>query len=304
MSDLINPYYYGVRLRNWLYDRKVLKVCKLCVPVVSVGNLSLGGSGKSSLVRHIANLLPELHVCLLSRGYRRSSKGTLLVSSRGHVLRGWQEAGDEPYMLAKVLRHASVVVDEDRCRGAQFALKSLKPDLFILDDGFQHRRMARDLDILLLRKRDFSDRLLPFGRLREPLSSLERADLLVLSYGELESFDWQHPSKPTLKMVREGWKVIRTSDLRELDNFRELEFTAFAGLGDNRQFFLTLERLGIKTVRRLSFPDHYHYRDFILRKDQLYITTMKDAVKLPPTDNLYYLDFDLRVEGLKEFLRF
>ncbi|MCX8060133.1 MAG: tetraacyldisaccharide 4'-kinase, partial [Aquificaceae bacterium] len=180
----------------------------------------------------------------------------------------------------------------------------LKADLFILDDSFQHRRMARDLDILLLRKRGFSDRLLPFGRLREPLSSLERADLLVLSYGELESFDWQHPSKPTLKMVREGWKVIRTSDLRELDNFRELEFTAFAGLGDNRQFFLTLERLGIKTVRRLSFPDHYHYRDFILRKDQLYITTMKDAVKLPPTDNLYYLDFDLRVEGLKEFLRF
>ncbi len=303
MLDLLNPYAYGVRIRNWLYDKGFMEVCKLPIRVISVGNLSVGGSGKSSLVRYIGKLFEDkLHLCILSRGYRRKTKGTLLVSERGDIRVNWEGCGDEPYMLAKLLPKVSVVVDENRCRGAFFALERLKPDLIILDDGFQHRRIFRDVNILLLKKRDFLDKLLPFGRLREPLSSMERADLIVLSYAELEDFNWQHTKKPTLKMLRENWRVVRYLDGKSLENFKDYNFIAFAGLGDNHQFFQTLQRLGIKTKERLSFPDHYSYRSFVLKEREFYITTLKDAIKLKPTENLYYLDFDVRVEGLEEIL--
>lgn len=303
MLDLLNPYYYGIKLRNWLYDMGFIKACRPSVPVISVGNLSLGGSGKSSLVRYLAQMLSEdLHPCILSRGYRRKSSGTLLVSERGSLLASWQESGDEPYMLAKVLPCVSLVVDEDRCRGADFALRRLKPDLFLLDDGFQHRKIQRDLNILLLKKRDLSDKLLPYGRLREPLSSIQRADLVVLAYAELEDFDWQHPQKPTLKMRRENWRVVRSSDQKLLENPQNISFIAFAGLGDNWQFFKTLKRLGIRLKKKLSLPDHYHYEGFELQEDEFYITTLKDAVKLPPSHNLYYLDFDVKVDGLSGVL--
>ncbi|MFN3599702.1 MAG: tetraacyldisaccharide 4'-kinase [Aquificaceae bacterium] len=304
MLDLLNPYAYGVRIRNWLYDKGFMEVCKLPIRVISVGNLSVGGSGKSSLVRYIGKLFEDkLHLCILSRGYRRKTKGTLLVSERGDIRVNWEACGDEPYMLARLLPKVSVVVDEDRCRGAKFILKELKPDLILLDDGFQHRRIYRDLNILLIRKRDLSERLLPFGRLREPLSSIERADVIILSYGELEDLSWRHPKKPTLKMVRENWRVLRYLDGKSLEDFKDIDFIAFAGLGDNEQFFQKLQRLGIKIKEKLSFPDHYPYRSFELKEGEFYITTLKDAVKLKPTQNLYYLDFDVRVEGLEEILK-
>jgi len=303
MLDLLNPYACAVRTRNWLYDKRLIRPCKLPVPVLSVGNLSVGGSGKSSLVRYMGELLKGLHVCILSRGYGRKTKGTILVSERGKLLVDWDEAGDEPYMLAKLLPRASVVVDEDRCRGAFFALEKLRPDIFVLDDGFQHRRIHRDLNILLLKKRDFSDRLLPFGRLREPLSSMEWADIIVLSYTDIEDLDWRHNTKPTFKMVRENWKVVRSSDGKVLEDFKEVSFIAFAGLGDNSQFFKSLERLGIKTKERLSLPDHYSYKDFKLKEDELYITTLKDVIKLKPSENLFYLDFDVRVDGLEGVIK-
>ncbi|MCS7196428.1 MAG: tetraacyldisaccharide 4'-kinase [Aquificaceae bacterium] len=303
MLDFLNPYYYGVRLRNWLYDRGLLKSCKLPVPVLSVGNLSVGGSGKSSLVYYLADFLSKsFRVCILSRGYRRRTRGTLLVSHRGRLLRSWQEVGDEPYMLARKLPEISLLVDEDRCRGADFALRELKPEVILLDDGFQHRRIHRDLNILLLKKKDLKDRLLPFGRLREPLGSMERADIIVLSYGELEDANWMHPRKPTLRMLRERWRVVRSSDGGVIEDFLHMNFVAFAGLGDNSQFFKTLERLGIKVKKRLSFPDHYSYEGFKLAEGEAYLTTLKDAVKLPPSDKLYYLDFDVRVDGLKELV--
>ncbi|MEN3039899.1 MAG: tetraacyldisaccharide 4'-kinase, partial [Candidatus Kryptonium sp.] len=151
-------------------------------------------------------------------------------------------------------------------------------------------------------KRDFSDRFLPFGRLREPINSIQRADILVISYGDLEPFEYQHPQKPTLKMIRENWKVIRSSDRAVVENFQDLSFVAFAGLGDNQQFFETLQRLSIRIEKRLSFPDHYHYEGFKLKESKIYITTLKDAVKLKSAENLYYLDFDVKVDGLKEIL--
>ncbi len=299
----LNPYLWVIKLRNWAYDKGIIAQCKPPILVISVGNLSVGGSGKSSLVRYLASLLSgSLRVCVVSRGYKRRTRGTLLLSRWGELLASWEDAGDEPFMLAKVLPRVSVLVDEDRCRGVSFAIKELSPELIILDDGFQHRKIHRDLNILLLRKRDFSDKILPFGRLREPIECMERADILVLSYGELENFEWKHPHKPTFKMYRTKWKLIRSVDNKVVEDYSKLSFIAFCGLGDNEQFFQTLREMGVKLDGTIGFPDHYRYKGFKLQKEKLYITTLKDLVKLEPAENLFYLDFEVEVEGLKDFL--
>jgi tetraacyldisaccharide 4'-kinase len=298
---LLNPYGFAVMLRNSLYDRKVFKACKLSIPVISVGNLCVGGTGKSSLVRYIAeHFSGKFHVCILSRGYKRKSKGTLLVSCRGDIKAKWEEAGDEAFMLAKTLRDVSVVVDENRCRGSSYAINKLGAELIILDDGFQHRKMHRDLDLLLIREKDLKDHLLPFGRLREPLSSIVRADAIILSYQDIKEWDIEVP-KPVFKLYRKDWNVrdIWGNPLKGAENF---EFIAFAGIGDNEQFFKTLERMRLKILKKLSFRDHYHYKNFKLSPNQLYITTLKDIVKLPPYENIYYLDYSVDVPGLLDFV--
>ncbi len=304
MLDLLNPYFWAVSLRNYLYDRGLIRACDFKVPVVSVGNLSVGGSGKSSLVIYLAReLSKDFRVCILSRGYGRKTRGTFLLSRWGELAGSWQEGGDEPYMMARLLKGVSVVVDENRCRGADFAIRELEPEVILLDDGFQHRRIHRDLNILLLRKRDLEDRLLPFGRLREPLGEIKRADVIVLSYTELEEWNLQRVEKPVFKLRRKGWKILNSLSGEELKGLEGLEFVAFAGLGDNRQFFESLKRLGVRLKRAISLLDHYDYRNFHLSEGELYITTLKDMVKLKPSENLYWLDFEVEVEGLIEMVK-
>jgi len=277
-----------------------LKTCSFSVPILCVGNLSVGGSGKTSLVRFLAqNLAEDYHTAVLLRGYKRSTKGSVVVSYRGEVRASWKEVGDEAHMLARLLKNVSVVVSEDRCLGAKLAVEELKAQLIILDDGFQHRRLKRDLDIVLLKEKDLKDRLLPFGRLREPLDGL-RAHAVVLTYQDLKEWEFKI-EKPTFKLYRKNWRVV--SKEGEVLDFKDKSFIAFCGLGDNEQFFKTLERLGIKTEERLSFPDHYHYEGFKLQKGKFYLTTLKDFFKLEPTENLYYLDFDVEVPGLMDFVR-
>jgi tetraacyldisaccharide 4'-kinase len=297
----LNPYFYAVSLRNWLYDRGLLKTCSFSVPILCVGNLSVGGSGKTSLVRFLAqNLAEDYHTAVLLRGYKRSTRGPVVVSYRGEVRASWKEVGDEAYMLARLLKNVSVVVSEDRCLGAKLAEEVLKAQLIILDDGFQHRRLKRDLDLVLLKERDLKDRLLPFGRLREPLGGLKRAHAVVLTYQDLKEWEFKI-EKPTFKLYRKNWRVV--SGEGEVLDFKDKSFIAFCGIGDNEQFFKTLERLGIKTEERLSFPDHYHYEGFKLQKGRLYLTTLKDFFKLGPAENLYYLDFDVEVPGLMDFVK-
>ncbi len=298
---------YGgaVKLRNLLYDRGVLTCRSLPVPVISVGNLSVGGTGKTSLVRYLAEKLgDEFRVAVLLRGYRRKSKGTLVVSEWGELRLDLPRAGDEAFLLARMLPGASVVVSEDRFEGGMLAVEELGAEVIILDDGFQHRELCRDVDLVLLRKRDLRDRLLPAGLLREPLKNLSRADAIVLSYQEVEPFDFEFGKKPVFRMFRRFTHLLNPDFERvPLEALKGEEVVAFAGLGSNEQFFKVLERLGIKVKRRLSFPDHYHYRGFKLREGELYLTTPKDMVKLPPSENLFALDFDIEVEGLLDFVK-
>ncbi len=295
----------AVLTRNALYDRGLLKVKRLPVPVVSVGNISAGGTGKTSVVKLLARELGKvLRTAILLRGYRRESRGVLVVSDGEELRADVRSAGDEAYLLARSLRGVPVVVSEDRFRGGMLAVDSLGAELIILDDGFQHRRLHRDVDIVLLRKRDLTDRLLPAGLLREPLSSLERADAVVLSYQDTEPFGFEVAGKPVFRMFREFCCLLKPDFSRvPLSELEGKEVTVFAGLGSNEQFFRTVEKLGVRVKERISLPDHYHYRGFTLRRGEIYLTTPKDLVKLPPAEGLYALDFRVSVEGLVEFVK-
>ncbi len=295
-----------MNLRNALYDRGVLKVCRPPAPVISVGNLSVGGTGKTSFTLYLADLLRDRRICILLRGYKRKKKGYLVVSSYGRlVVNSWRDCGDEAFLLAKLLPFASVVVSEDRCEGVKRAYRDLEPEIFILDDAFQHRRVGRDLDILLLKREDLTDALLPYGNLREPLSSMKRADLLVLSYQEVRPF-LIRSEKPTFRMYRE-FNSLLDANFREvpLSLLQGKEVVLFSGLGDNEQFLESVKKLGIKVKRFIALADHYDYKDFPLEDEEIYLTTPKDLVKLPRRKNLYALNFKVKVEEeekLKELI--
>jgi len=167
-------------IRNRLYDKNIFRSLKAnqC-KIISVGNISVGGTGKTPVIRFLADYLKEMgfKVAILSRGYRRKSKGTIIVSDGNETLANLQQAGDEPYLLARQLDSIPVIVEADRYKGARFIQDNFQPDVILLDDAFQHRRLHRDLDIVLVDASVGFGRgfLLPAGFLREPISSLKRA---------------------------------------------------------------------------------------------------------------------------------
>lgn len=186
---------YGatVRARLALYRAGRLRVERVAAPVVSVGNLTAGGTGKTPLVELLARLIADREgkrVCVLTRGYgRANARRRIVVSDGARVLAGAREAGDEPLLLAERLlaQHVAVVCDADRAAAARFALAEFSCEAFILDDGFQHLRLARDLNVATLDATNpwGGGQLLPLGMLREPVSELQRADCIVITRAEL-----------------------------------------------------------------------------------------------------------------------
>ncbi|HXQ76841.1 MAG TPA: tetraacyldisaccharide 4'-kinase, partial [Gemmatimonadaceae bacterium] len=180
MNSLATIYGSVVRARNALYNHGIARVRRLEGPVASIGNISAGGSGKTPFVMLLGELLKArgLKFDVLSRGYGRDTRGVLLVDPAGLP----QQFGDEPLLISRKLQ-VPVIVGEDRYEAGTFAESKFGPQLHLLDDGFQHRGLARDFDIVLVTPQDATDRMLPAGRLREPLLSLRRADAIVLSGG-------------------------------------------------------------------------------------------------------------------------
>ena len=150
-------YWTVIYIRNLFFDYGIFTVKKLPCKVISIGNLSLGGTGKTPMVIFLAKLLKEQgkKVAILSRGYRRQSKGTVLVTNGFSVPKdGYKRYGDEPFLISKVLTGVPVVVDKNRYRGGKFLIKKFQPQIILLDDGYQHRAIARDLDIVLINNRE------------------------------------------------------------------------------------------------------------------------------------------------------
>jgi tetraacyldisaccharide 4'-kinase len=258
--------------RNRLYDNGTFRQRRLAGPVVSVGNISAGGSGKTPFVILLGELLKQRGIAfdVLSRGYGRKSRGVFLVDPNGSS----RDFGDEPILIAKRLG-CPVIVGESRYRAGLFAESKFGPQLHILDDGFQHRSLARDFDIVLLTGADVSDQPLPTGRLREPVSALSRADAVVLM-GEVPVPPI--PGKPI-------WRVRR--DI-EISNAAPRPLV-FCGIARPEAFLSQLNQNGITPVATRFFRDHHAYsaadiRELTRLRAQSgadgFITTEKDAINL------------------------
>ncbi len=285
---------YGsvVQVRNWLYDRGLLQQHRLHCTVISVGNIRVGGTGKTPTVLCLAELLQErgLLVGILSRGYGRTSRGPVWVSDRKGVLVGPEDAGDEPFLMARAL-DVPVLVDSDRVRGGRMMLDRYDLDVIILDDAFQHRRLYRNVDIVTMAgNRDVGNRwCLPAGPLREFRRNLRRADVVWINQTarvdvrmhEARSCEIVAHYEPD-SMVDGSGRVLPV----QLSGTRVL---AFCGLASPERFRNTLEQLGATVHSLIPFPDHHRYQDRDLdRLERQFsesgcewmMTTEKDWVKI------------------------
>jgi len=294
-----------VLLRGLGYSRGVIRRRQLSIPVISIGNISLGGTGKTPMVERIARVFSNegRRVVILTRGYKGSAQEKTLVVSRGaRVLAGPREAGDEAFMLARNLTSVGVIVDKDRFRSGKVAMKDLGAQALILDDGFQHLALQRDLDVVLI---DAAEpfgygRLFPRGLLREPLKGLSRADIMVIVQGA-ESCDLER-LRGTLRRYNRQAPIFvgRRRPLclvalpgeseQKLEGIRGQRCVAFCGIASPHAFLSLLASLGAEVIRSFSFPDHHPYTPEELHQivegakaagAQLILTTEKDAVRLP-----------------------
>jgi tetraacyldisaccharide 4'-kinase len=306
MSALLWPlslvYQWVVRIRNRNYDGKMKKISRLNCKVISVGNITVGGTGKTPLVMTVAEWLRAegRRVAILSRGHGRNGRTPFVVSDGKEIQSNVSRTGDEPLMMARRLPDVPVIVGVDRSRAGRMATELFHPDILILDDGFQHRRVARDLDVVVLDATcPFGNGwLIPAGPLREPLSALKRADLVVLSRS-----DQVKDAERSLQAIRKwtdapilmarhkplDWFRLDTEEIMPLDHLRDQFCLAFSGIGNPDSFERTIRSIGIQRMKALRFGDHHRYSkwDFI-KIDQAaekfgamaLITTEKDGVRL------------------------
>ena len=185
-------YRFIILLRNFCYDKNWIKAKKLPCFVISVGNLSLGGTGKTPTVLYLCRILQEnkkKDIAILSRGYKRNTNGTVLVSNGNGPLKDWKAVGDESFMMAQKTKNIPIVVDSNRYRGGKFLIKNFNSKIIILDDGFQHRALSRNLDIVLINgyTKPSDYRFLTTNLIRETWSGLNRADTIILTKKKTKS---------------------------------------------------------------------------------------------------------------------
>ncbi len=300
-------YFCGYKIRLFLYKTGILKTNKLSIKVISIGNLTSGGTGKTPLSIEIANYLikNENKVAVLSRGYKRrlreeSNGNNILVSDGQEILSDYERSGDEPYLIAKNVPKAIVISGTDRVLNAKSAIK-LGADILILDDGFQYLKLQRDENILIIDSMNPFDNglLLPAGELRELPDSIKRATAIVLSNTQnikptdtLFNLIKKHsPNKPiieinyTIKSLK-GINIVKTLNINELT---DKNIIAFSGIGNPESFEKSLTNIGFKITKHLVYPDHHNYEfDDITKiieyavknKIENIITTEKDAIKI------------------------
>lgn len=331
MTLLIPPsllYTLLQRLRAWLYRIGVLPTKRLPRPVISIGNIAVGGTGKTPVTAYIAGLLlgQGLRVAVLSRGYGGAGEGqTMVVSDGNETFLSVNECGDEPFLLARTVPGLMVVIGPDRHAAGMLAMDRLNPDVFLLDDGFQHLRLYRDLNILLLdHDRPFGNGWgLPAGLLREPKRAIQRADLVIQTRcpdGVVAVVAL--PARPHCCARHLLGAAIPMAGGEPLgfDALRGKKLMAFAGIADPAAFFEGLRRHGLDLVATLNFPDHAVYdaatqheimNSFRSSGADMAITTEKDGVKLTalPKDfskKILLAQLDLSIEDpapLTELLR-
>lgn len=301
------PYQLVVCLRLWLYKHGWMTSHRLPRPVVSIGNLTVGGTGKTPMTMWVAQYLAARgkKVAILSRGYRRHSRGKFLLVANGKdILVSPGEAGDEPFLMASRCPGVMVAVGADRYQLGRWVLEQLAVDCFVLDDGFQHVNLHRDLNLLLV---DVSDAagmqaLLPVGRLREPLSEAQRATMIMFTRVEniqdlepmgqrLERAVGRSVDPIATRMEAEGLTCGNGGLTKDLSWLRGKRVFIFSGVANASSFRRLVERLGAQVVHERIFSDHMTYTLEILCQiheqaekvnAQVLVTTEKDLVKVKP----------------------
>lgn len=333
LAPLSTLYYVG-----YLADKNLTEPQKLSKPVISAGNITWGGAGKTPTVIKLAEefLSAGKRVAILSRGYKRrlkvkgerlkanasalGDKEPLIVSDGEKILVSPEESGDEPYLMAEKLKGAVILVGANRYLAAKIAIGNFSADVLLLDDGFQYWALARELDIVCIDAQNpFGNGfLIPAGILREPISALKRADLIALTNTDKVSAqsllqlkrkiaDVSPAPIVLLKYSITDIKNVFTGNSEKIDNSKEV--VGFSAIGNNKSFKETLNSLNLNLKRFYSFLDHTWYNEKTLSRmlfenpGALFITTLKDAVKLRQRQNLpktkfFYIDIKLEfIEG-------
>ncbi|NOX17577.1 MAG: tetraacyldisaccharide 4'-kinase [Chlorobi bacterium] len=326
-------YLYGliIRTRNSFFDKNWFKEKRINAKVVSIGNISVGGSGKTPATIYVSQLLKDagFKIGVLSRGYRRETKGFLFVSDGKKIISDVESAGDEIVLTASELK-APAAVSEKRVEGAEKLLRRADIDVLVLDDAFQHRWIHRDVDIVTIDQRflmktgKLEQNFLPSGEMREPFSSLDRSDIIVVN--RKFSDKKEIPSK--LKKYFDGksvfcarYKNAGIFDVKSQTSFSLEEFSGqksliVCGIARPFSFLHSLENNGIDFTNKLIFGDHKNYtnKEIQLIRKKFYetnaysvLTTQKDAVKLSQFSkelddiDIYYLKIELVIQNEEKF---
>jgi len=303
-----------LKVRDYMYGTGMIKVSGVTVPVISVGNITLGGTGKTPIVEEISRRLIEagFSPAIATRGYKRNRKGTFVVDGNRDCAK---DVGDEALMLSKKTK-LPVVVGTDRAQAIREGIEAFRIDIALLDDGFQLKNLRKDIEILLINGGEgkTNRNLFPLGPYREPSVRIKDADMILISKGEINSDLKQYTEG--IPVFRFHYKPVYLCNLKHgltghYNFLKGKDVLAFSGLGDNIAFFDFLKKLGANVVCEIAYPDHYAYG----RKDmekllhhqeaEIIVTTEKDAVKIDPEqapENLYYLTIEAKIEKKEEMM--
>ena len=298
------------RVRNFLFDKNVLKSTSFDIPVIAVGNLSVGGTGKTPQIEYLIRLLQQdFKVAVLSRGYKRKTAGFQLVN-KTHTA---EDVGDEPLQFFSKYEDIHVAVDANRTNGIHQLLTEVKPDVILLDDAYQHRKVKAGFYILLTKYNDLyvNDFLLPTGNLRESRRGAKRADVIVvtkcpneLNENEMKSIQKRLQLLPSQQLYFS--KIEYNEHLKGMDNELQLvdlkeEIVLVTGIANPTSLLSYLKGKKIDFTH-LKYPDHHHFSEqdiFKIKKEQsklqsdnqIVLTTEKDYVRLKgKLENLYYIE--------------
>ena len=329
LSGLSVLYGTAITIRRIFFGLHIFKQKKISCPVISIGNITLGGTGKTPTVIQIAELLSrnDRRVVVLSRGYGRKDEAEIIVVSDGRsVLVDTQTGGDEPVLIASKLPGIPVVVGKKRYQTALLAIQRFRPDVVVLDDGFQHIRLKRDLDIVLVDAGNplGNGKLFPAGILREPLGALKRAHAVLIT--KIESTADVNPLKETIQrntrariftsqQVPVDLIDYRSNDIKPLSALRGSKVLAMSGIARPDSFIKLLRSLGADIAAVCTYPDHFDYKKTDLaavfqraadEKVSMIVTTEKDAIRLKNlhADGIWALRIDLSVAEKTEWETF
>lgn len=289
-------YAIAIFIRNLLFDIGLLKAKKVDASVISIGNITVGGTGKTPIVEFLIKYLQEkkLRVAIVSRGYKRKSKGLVIVSNGITINEDPMLCGDEPVQISKKFPGAIVIVSEDKYSAAKLATDKFNANIILIDDGFQHRKIYRDFDVVIMDNSlsNFDYFLLPLGYGREPIRSLKRAHFILITNkknGDKAIKNYYNKPFALFTYSTDRFKSIFEENISNIGELYNKSCYAFCGIGKPDSFYNSLTQNGIKVKKFKKFPDHHYYSDAEIDKIiseyralecNMIITTEKDAVKL------------------------